>query len=101
VRLSSFLPPGLPDVTVSDQNSQFGYISEGLGMEKVDMFYCLFEYFTVIWYILSQLHEFCCHLVILIPVWVILFLFWYAAPKILAALFATSSTGKITASQIH
>jgi hypothetical protein len=31
---------------------QFGSILEGLGMEKVGMFYCNMEYIMAIWYIL-------------------------------------------------
>jgi hypothetical protein len=31
--------PGLPDVIFSNKKSQFGYISEDLGMENVGIFY--------------------------------------------------------------
>jgi hypothetical protein len=40
---------GLPDVLVSNQKSQFGYIFEGLRLENVDIFYYYFEYFRDIW----------------------------------------------------
>jgi hypothetical protein len=49
---SGFNGPGLPDGTFSCQEYQFGYISEGLVMENVDIFYGHLEYFKAIWYIL-------------------------------------------------
>jgi hypothetical protein len=36
--------PGLPDAILSNQKYQFGKISEGLGMEKVGIFYGHLEY---------------------------------------------------------
>jgi hypothetical protein len=55
--------PGLPDGLVSNQKSQFGYVLEGVAIEKIAVFYdqsvfMLLEifyghlvYFVVIWYI--------------------------------------------------
>jgi hypothetical protein len=40
---------GLPDGLFSNQNSQFGQISEDLKLENIDIFYCHSEYFTNIW----------------------------------------------------
>jgi hypothetical protein len=53
----------LPDGLVSDQNSQFGYILEGLAIEDVGVFYAhliyLFYgnliYFMAIWYIFQTI----------------------------------------------
>jgi hypothetical protein len=35
----------------SNQKSEFGYILEGLGMEKVSIFFGYFEFITAVWYI--------------------------------------------------
>jgi hypothetical protein len=54
------LPPGgkagLPDGIFSYQKSQFGYISERLGMENVDIFYGHLEYIEAIWYMLWYMY---------------------------------------------
>jgi hypothetical protein len=42
----------LPDGIFSFQNSQFGHILDGRGMENVDKFYGNLENFTDIWFIL-------------------------------------------------
>jgi hypothetical protein len=41
--------PGLPDGSFSNQKSQFGYILEGLGNEKVGIFFGYFENITAIY----------------------------------------------------
>jgi hypothetical protein len=57
----------LPDGIFSNQNSQFGYILEGLGMKNVCIFSGHLVYFMAIWNIFGQLEAF--------------FLFWYAVPR--------------------
>jgi hypothetical protein len=70
------LPPGgkagLPDGIFSYQKSQFGYISERLGMENVDIFYGHLEYIEAIWYMLWYILR---SLGMYIP------RFWYIASK--------------------
>jgi hypothetical protein len=46
----------LPDGLFSYRKSQFGYISEGLGMENVDIFHDHLEYFKAAWYF-SRLYD--------------------------------------------
>jgi cyanate permease len=53
----------LPDGLFSYQKSKFGYILEGLGMEKVGKFYDPLEYFTAIWYILWLLGIVCWYII--------------------------------------
>jgi hypothetical protein len=48
----SICVPGLQDGTVSNQKSLFGYILEGLGMEKVGILFGHLKYITAIYYIL-------------------------------------------------
>jgi hypothetical protein len=55
--------PGLPDGLFSNQNSQFGYILEGLGMGNVFILNDHLEYFMAIWYNLWQFGIVCGHLV--------------------------------------
>jgi hypothetical protein len=43
---------GLPDGVFSNQKYRFGKIFEGIGVEKVDMFYGHLDYIMAIWYIL-------------------------------------------------
>jgi hypothetical protein len=40
--------PGLPDGFFSDENYEFGYILEDLGMENVAKLYVQLEYFSAI-----------------------------------------------------
>jgi hypothetical protein len=50
--------PGLPDGTFSNQKSQIGYISEGLAVEDVGIFYYHLVYYISIWYFYG--HLVCC-----------------------------------------
>jgi hypothetical protein len=54
---------GLPDGLFSYQKSKFGNILEGLGMEKIGVFYDHLEYFTAIWYNLLPFGIICGRLV--------------------------------------
>jgi hypothetical protein len=58
---------GLPDGTFSNQNSQFGYILEGLAVEEV-------VYFMAIRSIIRPFGIFCVHLVYFVSIWYILLL---------------------------
>jgi hypothetical protein len=54
---------GLPDGMFSNQKSHFVYISVGLGMENVCIFYGRLEYLTSIWYFVWPFGTFCGQLV--------------------------------------
>jgi hypothetical protein len=60
---------GLPDGLFLYQKSQFGYISECIGMENVGIFYNHFEYFAAIWYNLWPFSIVCGHMVIFWYIW--------------------------------
>jgi hypothetical protein len=59
---------------LSFQNSLFGYILEGLGMEDVDKYCGHLEYITAVWYILWPLGNF-------VVSWYSFELFWYTASR--------------------
>jgi hypothetical protein len=64
----------LPEGLFSNQKSQFGKILEGLGMEKVGVFFIHLKYITAIWYILWPFGN-------LVAIWYIFPPFWYIVSR--------------------
>jgi hypothetical protein len=64
-------------VSFSDQNYQFGYILEGLGMENayIPIYSGHMEYFTTHWVYFTDI------LAILVVIWYILTTLWYIVPR--------------------
>jgi hypothetical protein len=76
----------MPDRILSNHKSQFGYILEGLGTEKVGILFGHLENITAIWYILRPLG----HLVVICCIFPRFGIIWYnIVSKNLATLIAS------------
>jgi hypothetical protein len=61
----------LPDGIFPQQNTQYGYILEGLGIENVGIFVTIHGHWVILW---MDIGKFCSHLVYISR-------FWYIVPK--------------------